>query len=165
MLVGRISNYIFLRAVIMVWLSGGERDRLIKVLEADLYYRNVRVIRQVCFLSDTKVLLREYGFWCRTGVNHGRVKSSIQIFVEMGTGCSSRSLAISDDQAMCVNSAIVELTRKDAESAHVLCLHYVSGKAEYVIAEMLRVDRRKVKALVSRGEGFVSGFLSAKLAA
>lgn len=149
----------------MGWLSRGERDRLIKVLEADLCYRNVRVIRQVCFLSDTKVLLKEYGFWCRTGVNHGRVKSSIQIFVEMGTGCSSRSLAIDDDQAMHVNSAIVELTRKDAESANVLCLHYVSGLAVYVVAERLRFDRTKTKSLLTKGEGFVSGYLCSKLAA
>lgn len=151
--------------VVMVWLSDVERERLIRVLEADLLSRNVHSIRQVCLVGDVKSLLKEFGFWCRVGVNCGRVKSSIQIFVEMGSGSSSRSLAITDDQAMKVNSAMVALIRQDANSANVLCLYYLSGLAEYLIAEQLGVDRRKVKALVSRGEGFIDGFLSARQAA
>lgn len=149
----------------MVWLSDVERDRLIKVLEADLFSRNVHSIRQVCLVGDVKSLLKEFGFWCRVGVNCGRVKSSIQIFVEMGSGSSSRSLAITDDQAMKVNSAMVALMLRDAESAHVLCLHYISGLAAYVVAEKLRFDRTKTKSLLNKGEGFVEGFLYPAMAA
>ncbi len=145
-------------------LSEVERKRLIRILETDLSNR-VRSVSQFSFTCDTKSLLREFGAWSRQGVNQGRVRSSIQIFVDMVSGSSSRSVAISDDMAMQINNALVALMRDDAEIANVLCLHYVSGLPEYLIAERLRFNRPKVRAMVSHGEGFVGGFLCQIMAA
>jgi hypothetical protein len=139
-------------------LSAAERDKLINVLEADLCNR-VRSIRNTVFVRDTKSFLREFGCWARQGVNVGGVRSSIQIFVEMANGDTSRCAEISDDEAMSVNDALVALMRKDSESANILLMVYVSNMPEYLVAERMYISRPRVKSLVSRGEGYIEGFL------
>lgn len=140
-------------------LSSIEREKLIAVLEADLY-ESLRVKRRAFVIDSTKSLLKEFGVWCKVGVSSGSVRSSISIFVEMAEGSGGIDVRISDDMAMDVNDALVALMRDDAESANVLCMHYVSGLAEYLIAEKMYIARGKVKALVCYGEGFVGGFLN-----
>ncbi len=116
-------------------------------------------------IEVTREELKQFGIWSGRGVNFGKVRSCMQIFLEMSVGSNVKSLSISDERAMLINDAVAALMIEDEMSADILCLFYIRRLPEYIIAERIGLSRGKVKALLSLAEGFVDGFLCSKMAA
>ncbi len=116
-------------------------------------------------IEETREELKQFGVWSRQGINFGRVRSCMQIFLEMSTGSRVKSINITDERAMLINDAVAALMLEDKMSADILCLFYIRRLPEYIITEKTGLSRGKVKSLLSLAEGFVDGFLCSKLAA
>ena len=133
-------------------MRADEVARLIDVLSDDLGNKHS--------LAVMRAQLVQFGLWSR--FNFPRVCSCISIFIDSFTGSTVSTPMISDDLALTINDAIVELAASDVYSAEVVCLYYIRGLAEYEICERVGRSRHRVKALLSSGEGFVAGYVSRK---
>ena len=114
------------------------------------------------FTNDTPKLLEEWALWSRisAGSKVGYPSSCPFVFKK-----GSSTLAITDEEALQIDSAVARLIIRDKEMGEVLRLYYFSNSNASLVARVLKIDRKRAIVLVQCGTAWVDAKLEGDKAA
>ncbi|MBT11335.1 MAG: hypothetical protein CMI02_04785 [Oceanospirillaceae bacterium] len=103
-------------------------------------------------LEDTKLRLKDWGNWVRSG-GHNLGFSAVKLNAPTG-GCD-----VPDDEAMQVDQAVACLKLREPDLGRALQRHYVQGWDHSMVGEEIGKSRDQVRVILRSAEAWVDGRL------
>lgn len=109
---------------------------------------------------DAEELLTQWGRWVWQGAGVPRyVSPSYALMRDNVEQISSASAAITDDDAMLIDSIIARMGRRDPEMAQCVSIYYATGRTMHGVGKVLGLQRLKVRELLIAGKCYVEAVL------
>lgn len=98
-------------------------------------------------------MLRQYGLWCRSGLDrHGYQSPMLAMMREMGAlQMQTATAVISDERALLVDGLLADLSKHQTSHVKALLAYYVMGKGYRGVAQELSYSYSDARVAVRAG--------------
>lgn len=109
---------------------------------------------------DAEELLTQWGRWVWQGAGIPRyVSPSFALMRDNVAQHSSPAAAITDEDAMMVDSIVARMGRRDPEMATCVLIYYATGRTMHGVGQVMNLHRLKVRELLIAGKCYVEAVL------
>jgi len=112
---------------------------------------------------DAEELLTQWGRWVWQGAGIPRyVSPSFALMRDNVAQHSVPSAAITDEEAMLIDSIVARMGRRDQEMATCVLIYYATGRTMHGVGQVMNLHRLKVRELLIAGKCYVEAVLDMK---
>ncbi|QJP10466.1 antiterminator Q family protein [Pseudomonas multiresinivorans] len=109
---------------------------------------------------DAEELLTQWGRWVWQSAGVPRcVSPSYALMRDNVEQLSCSSAAITDDDAMLIDSIIARMGRRDPQMAQCVMLYYATSRTMHGVGLVMKLQRLKVRELLMAGKCYVEAVL------
>lgn len=109
---------------------------------------------------DAEELLTQWGRWVWQGAGIPRyVSPSFALMRDNVAQHSRPAAAITDDDAMMIDSIIARMGRRDPQMAECVMIYYATGRTMHGVGLVMNLQRLKVRELLMAGKCYVEAVL------
>lgn len=110
--------------------------------------------------GDAEEMLTQWGRWVWQGVGIPRyVSPAFALLRDNVAQYSPMAAAITDEDALLIDSIVARMGRRDPEMAQCVAIYYATGRTMHGVGQVMGLHRLKVRELLLAGRCYVEAVL------